>query len=94
LGGAGQGGEAVVIEKYSRVQLLLKFGDVQAKRVEPFPEGLEWWRRVGLLESLQDACGVAVERLARETLLVGTSGDVAVRPFEDGSGIGDTELRG
>jgi hypothetical protein len=49
---------------------------------------------VVLLESLQDACGVTVERLAGETLLVGASGDVAVRPVEDGGGIGDTELRG
>ena len=43
--------------------------------------------------ALQDACRVAVERLAGETLRMGASGDVAVRPFEDGSGIGDTEWR-
>ncbi len=45
-------------------------------------------------ERWQNACGVAVERLAAETLLLGASGDIAVRPFEDGGGIGDTELRG
>jgi hypothetical protein len=73
--------------------LLLEFGEVSAERVELFTKGLELWRVVVLLESLQNACGVAVERLAGEALLVGAAGDVAVRAFEDSGGIGDTELR-
>jgi hypothetical protein len=94
LRGAGKGAEAVLIEEHGDVQLLVEFGEVSAERVELFPKWLELWRVVVLLESLQNACGVAVERLAGKPLLLGASGDVAVRPFEDGGGIGDTELRG
>jgi hypothetical protein len=74
--------------------LLLEFGKLSAERVELFTKGLELWRVLVLLESLQQACGVAVEGLAGETLLVGAAGDLTVRPFEEGGGIGDTELRG
>jgi hypothetical protein len=74
--------------------LLLEFGEMTLEGVELFAELLELGWSAVFLEGLQDACGVPVESLTGEALLLGASGDVAVRPLEDGGGMGDTELRG
>jgi hypothetical protein len=46
------------------------------------------------VEGLEDPLGVPIQGLAREALLAGPLGDGAVRPVEDGGGIGDAKSRG
>jgi hypothetical protein len=94
LGGAGEGGQAVVVEEDGGVEERLEFGEMSAQRVELFAEVLEWRRVVVFLEGLQEPLGVAVEGLAGKALLAGASGDVAVGPIEDGGGIGDAAFGG
>jgi hypothetical protein len=43
---------------------------------------------------LPEAFGIAIECLAREALLVGSSADVAIRAIKDSGGIGEAEFGG
>jgi hypothetical protein len=46
------------------------------------------------VEGLEDSLGVPIQGLAGEALLAGPLGDGAVRPVQDGGGIGDAKTRG
>jgi len=92
LGGAGKGGQGILVEKNGVVKQCLELGKVAAQGVQLLAECLELRRVVVLLEGVQESLGVAVEGLAGKALGLGASGDVAVGPVEDSGGIGDAKL--
>jgi hypothetical protein len=64
---------------------------VGAEAVALVPEFLERAPGGGTVDGLEDAGGVAVERLAAESGALRLLGDGAVGPVEDGRGVGDAE---
>jgi hypothetical protein len=94
LGGAGKGSEAVRVDEEGVVTLSLEFVQTLTEGLDLVAELLDVLLGVVTMESMQDGLGVAVESLSREAKVVGALGDLAVRPVENGGGIGDTEFRG
>src|SRR5262249_5130658 len=94
LGGAGKGGQAIVIEEDRVLAQRLQFSQVRAQGVELFAELLAGRQVAGLLEGVQDPLGVAIEGLAGQALLLGALGNAAGGAVRDGGGIGDAERRG
>jgi len=91
LSGTGKGSEPVGIDNDSVLQLGLELADLPPESLHLVTQLLQVGSAVVLLECLQDAAAVAVKSLAGESMLASAPSDVAVRPGEDSSSVGDSD---